>query len=96
MEGLKKDTVTKEKLLQETIDKHKAELAAQKEHFMNALNAAKKEKSLTEARAKNEARNELESRLKEAEEREGMLVQTLEELRKTLSRKEQQVSVLIY
>ncbi|MFS8000175.1 putative TATA element modulatory factor 1 DNA binding protein [Helianthus anomalus] len=93
MENLKKDKATTEKLLQETIDKNKAELVAQKEHFANALNAAKKEKSLTEARANKEARTELESYLKATEEREAMLVQTLEELRQTLSRKEQQVSV---
>lgn len=46
---------------------------------------------MAEARANNEARTELESRLREAEEREAMLVQALEELRQTLTRKEQQV-----
>ncbi|KAJ0458877.1 putative TATA element modulatory factor 1, TATA binding protein [Helianthus annuus] len=90
MENFKKDKATTEKLLQETIDKNKAELVAQNEHFTNALNAAKKEKSLTEARANKEARTEFESYLKATEEREAMLVQTLEELRQTLSRKEQQ------
>ncbi|KAI3761564.1 hypothetical protein L1987_51984 [Smallanthus sonchifolius] len=90
VENSKKDKAATEKLLQETKDKNKADLAAQKEHFMNALNSSKEEKSLAEARAKNEARTELESCLRETEEREAMLVQTLEELRKTLSRKEQQ------
>lgn len=47
---------------------------------------------MAEARANDEARTALESRLKEAEEREAMLVHTLEELRQTLSRQEQQVS----
>ncbi|KAK1422474.1 hypothetical protein QVD17_25615 [Tagetes erecta] len=90
MESLKKDKAAIEKLLQETIDKNKGELAAQKEHFLNALSATKEEISLAEAQANIEARTALENRLRETEEREAMLVQTLEELRKTLSRKEQQ------
>ncbi|XP_076894192.1 golgin candidate 5-like [Bidens hawaiensis] len=90
VESLKKENTATEKLLQETIDKNKTEIAAQKEHFMNILNAAKEETSLAEARGNNEARTALESRLREAKEREVMLVQTLEELRTTLSRKEQQ------
>ncbi|XP_052181341.1 golgin candidate 5 isoform X1 [Diospyros lotus] len=90
VESIKKDKAATEKLLQESIEKHQAELAAQKEFYTNALNAAKEAEALAEARANNEARTELESRLREAEERETMLVQTLEELRQTLSRKEQQ------
>ncbi|GKV16236.1 hypothetical protein SLEP1_g26908 [Rubroshorea leprosula] len=90
VESIKKDKTATEKLLQETIEKHQAELAAQKEFYTNALNAAKEAEALAEARANNEARTELESRLREAEEREAMLVQTLEELRQTLTRKEQQ------
>ncbi|KAK7300551.1 hypothetical protein RJT34_11397 [Clitoria ternatea] len=43
--------------------------------------------------ANNEARTKLKGHLREAEERESMLVQTLEELRQTLSRKEQQISI---
>lgn len=93
MERLKKENAATEKLLQEAIDKNKTEIAAQKEHFMNILNAANEETSLAEARGNNEARTALESRLREAKEREVMLVQTLEELRTTLSRKEQQVSI---
>lgn len=81
-------------MLQETIEKHQLELAAQKDYYTNALNAAKEAEAIAEARANNEARSELESRLREAEERETMLVQALEELRQTLSRKEQQVFAL--
>lgn len=81
-------------MLQETIERHQSELALQKEYYSNALNAAKEAEALAEARANNEARSELESQLREAEERESMLVQALEELRQTLSRKEQQVVVL--
>eukprot|EP00257_Ricinus_communis_P014991 XP_015572807.2 golgin candidate 5 [Ricinus communis] len=90
VESIKKDKTATEKLLQETIEKHQTELSAQKEFYTNALTAAKEAETLAEARANNEARTELESRLREAEERESMLVQALEELRQTLSRKEQQ------
>ncbi|KAK9169681.1 hypothetical protein Syun_001821 [Stephania yunnanensis] len=90
VESIKKDKAATEKFLQETIEKHQAELASQKEHYTNALNAAREAEALAEARANNEARTELESRLREVEERESTLVQTLEELRQTLSRKEQQ------
>ncbi|XP_059641956.1 golgin candidate 5 [Cornus florida] len=90
VESIKRDKAATEKLLQETIEKHQAEIAAQKEYYTNSLNAAKEAEALAEARASNEAKTELESRLREAEEREAMLVQTLEELRQTLSRKEQQ------
>ena len=93
VDSIKRDKASTEKLLQETIEKHQAELASQKEYYTNALNAAKEAEALAEARANNEARTELEFRLREAEERETMLVQTLEELRQTLSRKEQQVLV---
>ncbi|KAK3027060.1 hypothetical protein RJ639_040892, partial [Escallonia herrerae] len=90
VESIKKDKAATEKLLQETIEKHQAELATQKEYYANALNAAKEAEALAEAHANSEARTELESRLREAEERETMLVQALDELRQTLSRKEQQ------
>lgn len=82
-------------MLQETIEKHQTELAAQKEYYSSALNAAKEAEALAEARVNNEARAELENRLREAEEREAMLVQALEELRQTLTRKEQQVFVIL-
>ena len=68
----------------------------QKEFYTNALAAAKEAEALAEARVNDEARSELESRLREAEERESMLVQELEELRLTLNRKEQQVFVLLF
>ncbi|XP_075666222.1 golgin candidate 5 [Castanea sativa] len=90
VESIKKDKAATEKLLQETIEKHQTELASQKEYYSSALNAAKEAEALAEARVNNEARAELESRLREAEEREAMLVQALEELRQTLTRKEQQ------
>lgn len=90
VESIKKDKAATEKLLQETIEKHQIELTSQKEYYTNALNASKEAEALAEARVNNEARTELESRLREAEERESMLVQALEELRQTLSRKEQQ------
>ncbi|KAK4267436.1 hypothetical protein QN277_024216 [Acacia crassicarpa] len=90
VESIKRDKMATESLLQETIEKHQAELTAQKDYYTNALAAAKEAEALAEARVNNEARIELESRLREAEERESMLVQALEELRQTLSRKEQQ------
>ncbi|KAL0342007.1 UNVERIFIED_CONTAM: Golgin candidate 5 [Sesamum calycinum] len=90
VESIKRDKTETEKLLQETVENHQAELATQKEYYTNALNAAKEAEALAEARANTEARTELESRLREAEDRESMLVQTLEELRQTLSRSEQQ------
>ncbi|XP_017252637.1 golgin candidate 5 [Daucus carota subsp. sativus] len=90
VESIKRDKAATEKLLQETIEKHQVELGSQKEYYTNALTAAKEAEALAEARANNEARTEVESRLREAEERETMLVQALEELRQTLSRKEQQ------
>ncbi|KAF5808059.1 putative TATA element modulatory factor 1, TATA binding protein [Helianthus annuus] len=90
VESIKRDKAATEKLLQLTIEKNQAELATQKEYYTNALNAAKEAEALAEARANSEAKTEVESRLKEAEEREVMLVQTLEELRQTLSRTEQQ------
>lgn len=91
VESIKRDKAATEKLLQETIEKSQAELAAQKEFYTSALNAAKEAEALAEARANNEARSELEGRLKEAGEREATLVQTLEELRQSLTRTEQQV-----
>ncbi|KAF8117918.1 hypothetical protein N665_0008s0256 [Sinapis alba] len=91
VESIKRDKTATEKLLQETIEKHQAELASQKEYYSNALAAAKEAQALAEERTNNEARIELENRLKEAGERESMLVQALEELRQTLSKKEQQV-----
>lgn len=81
-------------MLHETVEKHQAELATQKDYYTNALNAAREAEALAEARANNEARTQLEGRLREAEDREAMFVQALEELRQTLSRTEQQVYIL--
>ncbi|KAJ8440021.1 hypothetical protein Cgig2_020509 [Carnegiea gigantea] len=90
VESIKKDKAATEQLLQETIEKHQTELSGQKEYYTKALNAAKEAEALAEARANSEARTQLEGHLKEAEVREAMLVQALEELRQTLSRQEQQ------
>ncbi|CAH9066325.1 unnamed protein product [Cuscuta epithymum] len=94
VESIKRDKAATEKLLQETIEKHQAELITQKEYCTNAWNAAREAESLAEKLANNEARTELEGRLREAEERESMIVQALEELRQTLSRKEQQAAFM--
>ncbi|KAK4374771.1 hypothetical protein RND71_005448 [Anisodus tanguticus] len=90
VESIKRDKAATEKLLHETVEKHQAELATQKEYYTNALSAAREAEALAEARANNEARTQLEGRLREAEDREAMLVQALEELRQTLTRTEQQ------
>ncbi|XP_071686253.1 golgin candidate 5-like [Rutidosis leptorrhynchoides] len=90
VESIRRDKAATEKLLQLTIEKNQAELATQKEYYTNALTAAKEAEAIAEARANSEAKTEVERSLKEAQEREVMLVQTLEELRQTLSRTEQQ------
>ncbi|KAJ1688403.1 hypothetical protein LUZ63_019793 [Rhynchospora breviuscula] len=92
VESIKRDKAATEKLLQETIEKNQAELAAQKEFYANALNAAKEAEAVAEARANSEAKVELETRLREASEKEAILVQTIEELRHTLTRKEQEAA----
>ncbi|XP_023738966.3 golgin candidate 5 [Lactuca sativa] len=90
VESLKSNKAATEKLLQETREKNQSELETQKEYYLNALSVAKEAKAVAEARVNDEVRTELEIRLKEAGEREFMLIQTLEELRQTLCRKEQQ------
>ncbi|KAF3779259.1 Golgin candidate 5 [Nymphaea thermarum] len=90
VESIKKDKSATERLLQETVERSQTELAAQKEFYTNALNAAKEAEALAESRANSEAKAELERRLREAGEREATLLQTIEELRQTLSRTEQQ------
>ncbi|URD88193.1 TATA element modulatory factor 1 TATA binding [Musa troglodytarum] len=90
VESIKRDKAATEKMLQETIERNQAELAAQKEFYTKALNEAKEAEAMAEARANTEARVEVESRLREAVERETMLVQTLKELRQSLTRTEQQ------
>ncbi|CAN6441625.1 unnamed protein product [Victoria cruziana] len=90
VESIKKDKSATEKLLQETVERSQAELTAQKEFYTNALNEAKEAEALAESRANSEAKAELERRLREADEREATLLQTIEELRQTLNRTEQQ------
>lgn len=88
---MRKDKAATGKSLQEEIEKHQTGLTAQKEYYTNALTEAKEAEALAKQRANKEARSELETYLRVAEECESMLVQTLEELRQTLSRTEQQV-----
>ncbi|KAF0928294.1 hypothetical protein E2562_039405 [Oryza meyeriana var. granulata] len=92
VESIKRDKAATEKLLQETIERNQTELAAQKEFYTNALNAAKEAEALAEARVNNEAKVELESRLREACDKENMLIKTIEELRHALTRQEQEAA----
>ncbi|KAL6848950.1 hypothetical protein ACP4OV_021533 [Aristida adscensionis] len=92
VESIKRDKAATEKLLQETIERNQTELAAQKEFYTNALNAAKEAEALAEARVNSEAKVELESRLREAGEKENMLIKTIEELRHALTRQEQEAA----
>ncbi|KAK3138026.1 hypothetical protein QOZ80_5AG0363470 [Eleusine coracana subsp. coracana] len=92
VESIKRDKAATENLLQETIERNQAELAAQKEFYTNALNAAKEAEALAEARVNSEAKVELESRLREADEREHMMIKTIEELRHALTRQEQEAA----
>lgn len=81
-------------MLQETIERNQTELAAQKEFYTNALNAAKEAEALAESRVNTEAKVELESRLREACEKENMLINTIEELRNALTRQEQEAAFM--
>ncbi|XP_066166714.1 golgin candidate 5 isoform X2 [Oryza sativa Japonica Group] len=92
VESIKRDKAATEKLLQETIERNQTELAAQKEFYTNALNAAKEAEALAEARVNTEAKVELESRLREACEKENILIKTIEELRHALTRQEQEAA----
>uniref|UniRef100_A0A0E0L5N6 TATA element modulatory factor 1 TATA binding domain-containing protein n=1 Tax=Oryza punctata TaxID=4537 RepID=A0A0E0L5N6_ORYPU len=94
VESIKRDKAATEKLLQETIERNQTELAAQKEFYTNALNAAKEAEALAEARVNTEAKVELESRLREACEKENMLIKTIEELRHALTRQEQEAAFM--
>ena len=55
VEITKRDKAATEKLLQETIERNQTELAAQKEFYTSALNAAKEAEALAEARVNSEA-----------------------------------------
>ena len=92
VESIKRDQAATEKLLQETIERNQTELAAQKEFYTNALNAAIEAEALAEARVNSKAKVELESLLREAGEKENMLIKTIEELRNSLTRQEQEVT----
>ncbi|KXG22522.1 hypothetical protein SORBI_3009G229600 [Sorghum bicolor] len=92
VESTKRDKAATEKLLQETIERNQTELAAQKEFYTNALNAAKEAEALAEARVNSEAKVELENLLREAGEKENMLIKTIEELRHSLTRQEQEAA----
>ncbi|AQK88393.1 Golgin candidate 5 [Zea mays] len=92
VESIKRDKMATEKLLQETIERNQTELAAQKEFYTNALNAAKEAEALAEARVNSEAKVELENLLREAGEKENMLIKTIEELRLSLTRQEQEAA----
>ncbi|CAM0953938.1 unnamed protein product [Alopecurus aequalis] len=92
VESIKRDKAVTENLLQETIERNQTELAAQKEFYTNALNAAKEAEALAESRVNTEAKVELESRLREACEKENMLINTIEELRNALTRQEQEAA----
>lgn len=92
VESIKRDKAATEKLLQETIERNQSELAAQKEFYTNALSAAKEAEALAEARVNTEAKVELESRLREAGEKENMLINTIDELRNALTRQEQEAA----
>jgi pyruvate/2-oxoacid:ferredoxin oxidoreductase beta subunit len=91
VESLRKDKTATEKALQEAVERTQVELAIQKEFYTNALNEAKEAEVRAEIRADNEAKLELERRLREAGDREAALVQNLDELRQALSRTAQQV-----
>jgi len=92
VESIKRDKAETEKLLQETIERNQTELAAQKEFYTNALNAAIEAEALAEARVNSKAKVELESLLREAGEKENMLIKTIEELRHSLTRQEQEAA----
>ena len=93
---MRKDKAVTEKALQEAVERGQAELAAQKEFYSNALNEAREAAALAEARVDNEARADLDRRLKEASEREATLLQNIDELRQALTRVEQQVQFFLY
>ncbi|MQL81211.1 hypothetical protein Taro_013663 [Colocasia esculenta] len=92
VENIKRDKAVTEKLLQETIERHQTELVSQKEFYTNALNEAKEAEALAKARANNEAKLELENRLREANEREHELARSLSQLRQTLTKTQEEAN----
>lgn len=93
---MRKDKAVNEKALQDAVEKCQVELASQKELYNNALNESREAAALAEARVDNEARADLDRRLKEASEREATLGQNIDELRQALTRTEQQVHFMPY
>jgi hypothetical protein len=91
VESIRKDKAATEKALQESVERCQVELASQKEYYSKALMEAKDAAALAEARVDSEARAGVERLLLEATERETSLVQTIEELRESLTRMEKQV-----
>uniref|UniRef100_A0A7I4FNR6 TATA element modulatory factor 1 TATA binding domain-containing protein n=1 Tax=Physcomitrium patens TaxID=3218 RepID=A0A7I4FNR6_PHYPA len=92
VESMRKDKAVNEKALQDAVEKCQVELASQKELYNNALNESREAAALAEARVDNEARADLDRRLKEASEREATLGQNIDELRQALTRTEQQAA----
>ncbi|KAH8946192.1 hypothetical protein BDL97_12G080700 [Sphagnum fallax] len=93
VESIRKDKAATEKALQESVERCQVELASQKEYYSKALMEAKDAAALAEARVDSEARAGVERLLLEATERETSLVQTIEELRESLTRMEKQAAV---
>jgi len=91
-ESIKRDKAATEKALADAVERGAAELAAQKEFHHAALAQAKEALQQAEARADVEARADGERKVKEAGERERVLLLSVEELRQALTRAEQQAA----
>ena len=92
VEALKRDKSASEATLQEAVERSQAEAATQKEYFSTALAESKAALAAAEARVDSEAKAGLDRRLKDSSERERALVRSVDELRQTLSRAEQQAA----
>lgn len=91
-EALKKDKSATEAALQEALERTQAEAATQKEYFSTALAENRAALVSAEARVDSEAKADLDRRLKDSTEREQSLMRSVDELRQTLSRAEQQAA----
>lgn len=91
-ESMKKDKAQTEKALQEAVERGQTELASQKEFYVAALAEAKAAQVQAEARVDSEAKADFDKKIREAVDRERMLVGSVEELRQALSRTEQQAA----
>eukprot|EP00249_Psilotum_nudum_P011130 c22980_g1_i1 orf=618-3401(-) len=92
VESIKKEKNALDKALQDAFERSQVELAMQKEFYTNALSKAKEAEARAEAQANSEAKMELEHRLREAMDRQAVLIQALEELRQALHQTEQQAA----